>query len=159
MIRKILLLVTLVTIPTFVSGEAEARDNYCREYTKSIRVGGKTVQGYGTACRQPDGAWEITKVEGHNRAREKVKAHIYDDLKHRHGSRVVIHETRHHYDRPSYKRARHFHGHYPYGHYKKHHYKKHAHKHFYKHAKPTYRYSRSHHSHHNDSSFGFFFRY
>lgn len=32
---------------------------YCREFTQKINVGGKTQSGYGTACRQEDGSWEI----------------------------------------------------------------------------------------------------
>jgi surface antigen len=32
---------------------------YCREYTTSASVGGRQQQVYGTACRQPDGSWEI----------------------------------------------------------------------------------------------------
>jgi surface antigen len=32
---------------------------YCREYQKSVTVGGETQQAYGTACRQPDGSWKI----------------------------------------------------------------------------------------------------
>ena len=32
---------------------------YCREYQQTITVGGKTEQGYGRACRQPDGSWRI----------------------------------------------------------------------------------------------------
>ena len=32
---------------------------YCREYTTSATVGGRQQQVYGTACRQPDGSWEI----------------------------------------------------------------------------------------------------
>ncbi len=32
---------------------------YCREYTQTVTVGGKTEKAYGTACRQPDGDWEI----------------------------------------------------------------------------------------------------
>lgn len=34
---------------------------YCREYQTDIIVGGKKETGYGTACRQPDGSWEIVK--------------------------------------------------------------------------------------------------
>lgn len=33
--------------------------NYCREYQQTVTVGGETVDGYGTACRQPDGSWKI----------------------------------------------------------------------------------------------------
>jgi surface antigen len=32
---------------------------YCREYNSTINVGGKVERGYGTACRQPDGSWQI----------------------------------------------------------------------------------------------------
>lgn len=32
---------------------------YCREYEQTIYVGGKQQSGYGTACQQPDGSWEI----------------------------------------------------------------------------------------------------
>lgn len=32
---------------------------YCREYNTTVNVGGKVERGYGTACRQPDGAWQI----------------------------------------------------------------------------------------------------
>jgi surface antigen len=32
---------------------------YCREYQQTVSVGGKTQNGYGTACRQPDGSWQI----------------------------------------------------------------------------------------------------
>jgi surface antigen len=32
---------------------------YCREYHQSIIVAGERQQGYGTACRQPDGSWRI----------------------------------------------------------------------------------------------------
>lgn len=34
---------------------------YCREYQQTIVVGGKTESGYGQACQQPDGSWEIVK--------------------------------------------------------------------------------------------------
>lgn len=32
---------------------------YCREFQQTVTVAGKTQQAYGTACRQPDGTWEI----------------------------------------------------------------------------------------------------
>ena len=32
---------------------------YCREYQTSVTVGGELQKGYGTACRQPDGHWQI----------------------------------------------------------------------------------------------------
>lgn len=32
---------------------------YCREYQTEVWVGRDRQQAYGTACRQPDGSWEI----------------------------------------------------------------------------------------------------
>ena len=32
---------------------------YCREYQQTIVVGGQPQSGYGTACRQPDGSWQV----------------------------------------------------------------------------------------------------
>lgn len=34
---------------------------YCREYTATAWVAGKEQQIYGTACRQPDGSWEVVR--------------------------------------------------------------------------------------------------
>lgn len=36
-------------------------NQYCREYQQTITVGGQTENGYGTACRQPDGSWKIVQ--------------------------------------------------------------------------------------------------
>ena len=32
---------------------------YCREYHQNVTIGGRTQSAYGTACRQPDGSWQI----------------------------------------------------------------------------------------------------
>jgi surface antigen len=32
---------------------------YCREYQQEIVVGGRRQQGYGQACRMPDGSWKV----------------------------------------------------------------------------------------------------
>lgn len=34
---------------------------YCREFQQTINVGGQQQQGYGTACRQPDGSWKVVQ--------------------------------------------------------------------------------------------------
>lgn len=45
---------------TFVPEPAyKESGEYCREYTQTITVGGETEKGYGTACRRPDGSWQI----------------------------------------------------------------------------------------------------
>ncbi|MCE2993575.1 MAG: RT0821/Lpp0805 family surface protein [Alphaproteobacteria bacterium] len=45
---------TFTPVKTMQSG-----DRYCREYTQTITVGGKTERGHGTACRNPDGTWAM----------------------------------------------------------------------------------------------------
>ena len=37
----------------------EAGGAYCREYTATAAIGGRSQQTYGTACRQPDGSWQL----------------------------------------------------------------------------------------------------
>jgi len=32
---------------------------YCREYQQTVYIGGQREQAYGTACRQPDGQWQV----------------------------------------------------------------------------------------------------
>ena len=46
---------------TFVPTETYQRDSgqYCREYRTTVEVGGQVEEAYGTACRQPDGSWQI----------------------------------------------------------------------------------------------------
>lgn len=36
-----------------------APGQYCREYQQTVTVGGQKQQSYGTACRQPDGSWQV----------------------------------------------------------------------------------------------------
>lgn len=36
-----------------------SQGQYCREYRQTITVAGRTEQGYGVACRQPDGTWRL----------------------------------------------------------------------------------------------------
>ena len=39
----------------------EPSGRYCREYTETVMIGGEQHKAYGTACRRPDGQWEIVK--------------------------------------------------------------------------------------------------
>lgn len=34
---------------------------YCREYEQTVTIGDETQAAYGTACRQPDGKWQVVK--------------------------------------------------------------------------------------------------
>lgn len=45
---------SVVPVRTF-----ETSQGPCREFITSIIVGGNEEQGYGTACRQPDGSWQL----------------------------------------------------------------------------------------------------
>lgn len=38
-----------------------SQGQYCREYISRANVGGQGQEVYGTACRQPDGSWQIVK--------------------------------------------------------------------------------------------------
>lgn len=37
------------------------KGDYCREYSQTVTIAGKTQEAYGTACRRPDGSWEMVK--------------------------------------------------------------------------------------------------
>lgn len=37
---------------------------YCREYTQTIKIGKAVQKAYGTACRQPDGSWQLMPAGG-----------------------------------------------------------------------------------------------
>ncbi|ATX81313.1 Surface antigen [Mariprofundus ferrinatatus] len=47
------------TMPT--STYQQPSGQYCREYQTDIVVNGRKEVGYGTACRQPDGSWSISR--------------------------------------------------------------------------------------------------
>lgn len=38
----------------------QAENRYCREYTQTVTIAGKTEKAYGKACRMPDGSWKIS---------------------------------------------------------------------------------------------------
>jgi surface antigen len=37
----------------------QSASGYCREYSQTVYIGGQPQNAYGTACRQPDGSWQI----------------------------------------------------------------------------------------------------
>ncbi len=47
------------TVTTTREGTNTATGAYCREYHTDIQVGGQSQSGYGTACRMPDGSWQV----------------------------------------------------------------------------------------------------
>lgn len=58
--------------------EAQAEVVHCREFTQSIVVNGVRQPGYGTACLQPDGSWEIVSDgAGYGRPSYPVAGPVY----------------------------------------------------------------------------------
>ena len=48
---------SIVPVETYQTGSGQ----YCREYIQEVVVAGERQQAYGTACRQPDGTWQIVR--------------------------------------------------------------------------------------------------
>ena len=46
------------TVTPIRSGTS-ASGQQCREYLQTIYIGGQRQEAYGTACRQPDGSWQL----------------------------------------------------------------------------------------------------
>lgn len=36
---------------------------YCREFQQDVSIGGRNEEAYGTACRNPDGSWEVIDAD------------------------------------------------------------------------------------------------
>jgi len=47
----------ITPVETYQTGSGQ----YCREYIQEVVVAGDRQQAYGTACRQPDGTWQIVR--------------------------------------------------------------------------------------------------
>ncbi len=58
MTRSLSLFAGVLALGILAPASAQAAP-YCREFTKDIVVGGRVQQGYGTACQQPDGSWQV----------------------------------------------------------------------------------------------------
>ncbi|ALB23163.1 Surface antigen [Piscirickettsia salmonis] len=41
----------------------ERRQQYCREFQQKAMIAGQKQEIYGTACRQPDGRWQVISTE------------------------------------------------------------------------------------------------
>ena len=133
MIRKIILLTTLVVLPVIGGSQEAHADEYCREYTKTVSIGGQRERAYGTACYRPDGSWEIVKTQGSDYGRTVIRDVIYDDIGHNKfykPTKVVVKKK--HYT-PTYKvyHTRSYHKPYFVKHaYHHHKHKKHPHKYY-----------------------------
>jgi len=48
---------SVTPIATFQNEDGQ----YCREYQQTVTIGGREQRAYGTACRLPDGTWQIER--------------------------------------------------------------------------------------------------
>lgn len=48
------------------SAQSETQQQNCREFQKTVTIGGKPQQAYGTMCQQPDGSWKTVSPEAAN---------------------------------------------------------------------------------------------
>lgn len=83
--KSILTLSVLGGLGVFVQG-AVAQE-YCREYTENITINGAPHTAYGTACRQPDGAW---KKHPHKKPRRAAHAPPSPSHGHARGYRPAV---------------------------------------------------------------------
>jgi len=52
---------------------------YCREFQQTIVVGGQEQSAYGTACRQPDGSWQIANAANASAPHAAATPMVTDD--------------------------------------------------------------------------------
>ena len=52
--------ITLLSVTVMIS-DASAGETYCREYQTQVTIAGQPQNAYGTACRKPDGSWQIQR--------------------------------------------------------------------------------------------------
>ena len=114
----------------------QGADQHCREYTRTIYVGGQAQEGVGKACLQRDGSWRIvseaqvpatlpsttTKVKNVYIERDHyVPAHRYRyGNYYRPNSGLTISLGNHWGHKPYWKKRKHYrkyHRHYDHGHY------------------------------------------
>lgn len=80
-------------VPLLGLGAAQAhagRGEYCREYTKSVRINGQMQTAYGRACLQPDGDWKIVSYNGDEDLYDEVYEQAYKSLQRRQSNVVLI---------------------------------------------------------------------
>ena len=123
--------------------DARAYDNdYCREYTRTVYIGGRTQDAYGQACLQPNGDWMIVGeglgndipdnvnnveyvIRDNNRYVTPTRVVYYDRYPQRYNSRVIV-TPRFVWSHGGHYRGNNYHAYKPYKHHKKvvHHYRK-----------------------------------
>lgn len=79
--RKTALLAALLISPlAFILPQKAQAGEYCREYTRTIYIGGRAENGYGTACMQPDGDWKVELQSGSGEMAQNSYTYYTQDL-------------------------------------------------------------------------------
>lgn len=80
---------------------AAGGDDYCREYTRTVSIGGRLQDAYGTACLQPDGSWMIVGEDLPDQTyqynQQNVTYVIHDDRRDFVPTRVIYYKDYHRY--------------------------------------------------------------
>ena len=106
MVRRIKLLAAgaVLSLAAFLGMPAQpaqaGSNDYCREYTRTVYIGGRSQDAYGTACLQSDGSWMIVGEGLGNDIPDNVSNVnyvIHDNRREVIPTRVVY------YDRPYYR--------------------------------------------------------
>lgn len=69
----------IIALTFFMANSAYADEPYCREFTQTIKIGGKQQKGFGTSCLQPDGTWQIVNPYDANENQAEDNYNISDD--------------------------------------------------------------------------------
>ena len=92
-----------VSIAALAGSGGEAKAEQCREYTRTVYIGARAQEAYGTACLQPDGSWMIVGEGLGNDIPDNVSNVnyiIHDNDRYITPNRVVYYNTRPVYYRP-----------------------------------------------------------
>ena len=80
MVMGFLALCVVAGLPR-ASAQAAGRDrdnnDYCREYTRTVYIGNRQQDAYGTACLQPNGDWKIVDEDDSRRVGQTLR---YDNV-------------------------------------------------------------------------------
>jgi hypothetical protein len=66
-------LLALGGVTMFMPAKAQAYDEYCREYTRTVSIGNRQEVAYGNACYQPDGSWKIVDEDDQSRIGQRFR--------------------------------------------------------------------------------------
>jgi hypothetical protein len=93
----------VVAMAALAGSGGEAKAEQCREYTRTVNIGNRVQEAYGTACLQSDGSWMIVGEGLGNDIpvnASNVDYVIHDNNRYVTPQRVVYYDARPNYYRP-----------------------------------------------------------